>query len=326
MPNPTPRNCEVADCEYRTPTGLTSHEQQFTDMRLHLVMAHPGVAAALAAINNPVESGGSQSSVKAEKLSRPNLEEEISEVDWSFFASDWRRYKRSTGLTGQGIMDQLWACARDNLKKRCHQSGATDQTTEDQLLEMMKRLSIKAQNNLVNVVEFLSMAQSTEEPVTQFVSRLKGQADVCKFEVRSPREGCGADVSYSDKMVSHQLVRGLDDPSIQEKVLAQAATDKELDLKKMTEFVMAQETGTRSSKILNSGVVIGRISDYQRGRSSTLPSKLRPEKDDEEKQSGRDKCHYCGKSGHGAHTWFNIKHYYGKVKLLINRETDPQPR
>ena len=44
---------------------------------------------------------------------------------------------------------------------------------------MMKRLSIKAQNNLVNVVEFLSMAQSTEEPVTQFVSRLKGQADVC---------------------------------------------------------------------------------------------------------------------------------------------------
>ena len=75
-------------------------------------------------------------------------------------------------------------------------------------------------------------------------------------------------------MVSHQLVRGLDDPSIQEKVLAQAATDKELDLKKMTEFVMAQETGTRSSKILNSGVVIGRISDYQRGRSSVQHSPL----------------------------------------------------
>ena len=74
MPNPAPRSCEVQDCEYKTPTGLTSHEQQFQDIRLHLVMAHPQVAAALAAINNPVEAGGSQSSVKAEKLSRPYLE------------------------------------------------------------------------------------------------------------------------------------------------------------------------------------------------------------------------------------------------------------
>ena len=79
MPNPTPRSCEVPACDYRTPTGLTSHDQQFQDIRLHLVMAHPEVAAALAAINNPAETGGSQSSVKAEKLSRPSLEEEISE-------------------------------------------------------------------------------------------------------------------------------------------------------------------------------------------------------------------------------------------------------
>ena len=191
MPNPAQRACEVPDCQYKTPLGLTSHDQQFQDIRLHLVMVHPQQATALAAISNPVEAGGSQSSVKAEKLSRPNLEEEISEVDWSFFTSEWRRYKRSTGLTGQGIMDQLWACASANLKKRCHQSGATDQTTEVELLGMMKRLSIKAQNDLVNVVEFLSMGQNMEEPVTQFVSRLKGQADICEFEVKCPREGCG---------------------------------------------------------------------------------------------------------------------------------------
>ena len=306
MPNPAQRNCEVEDCGYKTPPGLTSHDQQFQDIRLHLVMVHPQQATALAAISNPVEAGGSQSSVKAEKLSRPNLEEEISEVDWSFFASEWRRYKRSTGLTGQGIMDQLWACASANLKKRCHQSGATDQTTEDELLGMMKRLSIKAQNDLVNVVEFLSMGQNTEEPVTQFVSRLKGQADICEFEVKCPREGCGADVSYSDKMVSHQLVRGLEDPSIQEKVLAQAATDKDLDLKKITEFVIAQEMGMRSSKILNSGAGIGKISDYQRGRSNTLPSKLRPEKDDEVKHSDQ-KCRFCGKIGHGEYPDFETR-------------------
>ena len=110
MPNPAPKSCEVQDCEYKTPTGLTSHEQQFQDIRLHLVMAHPQVAATLAAINNQAGQPGTpgpQSSVKvkAEKLSRPYLGEEITEVDWGFFLSEWSRYKRSTGLTGQNAMD-----------------------------------------------------------------------------------------------------------------------------------------------------------------------------------------------------------------------------
>ena len=42
-------------------------------------------------------------------------------------------------------------------------------------------MSIRAQNKLVNIVEFLSMAQNEDEPVAQFVSRLHGQAKVCNF-------------------------------------------------------------------------------------------------------------------------------------------------
>ena len=290
-------SCEVQDCNYKTRTGLTSHELMFTDMRFHLAMVHPQVAAALAALSNPAEAGGSQSSVKAEKLARPNLEEEISEVDWNFFLSEWSRYKRSTGLTGQSIMDQLWACATDKLKKSCHQSGATDSTTEEQLLEFMKKLSIKATNKLVNVVQFLSLAQDPDEPVNQFISRLRGQSSVCEFEVKCSRAGCDTNVSYSDKMVSHQLVRGLENASVQEKVLALAATDKDLTLKKITEFVLAQETGTRSSKLLGEVAGIAKISDYKRGRSNTLPSKLTQDSGDE---SIKEKCHYCGKSGHGT--------------------------
>ena len=71
MPNPAPKSCEVQDCEYKIPMGLTSHEQQFQDIRLHLVMAHPQVAATLAAINNQAGQPGTpgpQSSVKAEKV------------------------------------------------------------------------------------------------------------------------------------------------------------------------------------------------------------------------------------------------------------------
>ena len=287
--------CEVPGCEYRTRTGLTSFDQQFTAIRLHITMAHPELSA-----NLDQPAAGAQSTAKAEKLSRPNLSEEITEVEWNFFLSEWRRYKRSTGLTGQSCVDQLWACATDSLKRNCHQSGATDTTTENQLLEVMKRLAIKAQNKMVNVVQFLTLAQDTDEPVTQFISRLKGQADVCDFEVECPKEGCDTKVSYSDNMVSHQLVRGLEDNSIQEKVLALAATKKDLDLKQITEFVIAQETGTRSSKILESGANIGKLSDYQRGRANTLPGRLPGDRPGGGDTSTREKCLYCGKPGHGV--------------------------
>ena len=57
--------------------------------------------------------------------------------------------------------------------------------------------TVVLQNQLVNIVEFLSMHQDTEEPVSMFVSRLRGQAKVCEFSVQCPKEQCKTDVSYA---------------------------------------------------------------------------------------------------------------------------------
>ena len=65
---------------------------------------------------------------------------------------------------------------------------------------------------------------------------------MCEFTVKCPAEGCGQDVSYSDKLCSHMIVRGLEDCDIQERVLALAATETELSLKRVTKFIFAQET------------------------------------------------------------------------------------
>ena len=73
--------------------------------------------------------------------------------------------------------------------------GATKDTTEDDLLIMFKRCSIRAQNKLVNVVEFINLVQEPEEAAFKFISR----------GVRP-----GQDVSYSDKLCSHVIVRGLE--------------------------------------------------------------------------------------------------------------------
>ena len=294
MAPPAPLSCEVEGCRYTTRQGLNSFDQHFNQLRLHLAMAHPDINSAL---DNSAVSVTSSNSSRAEKLPRPNIAEDINETDWNYFEESWSRYKRSTGLEGQNIIDQLWACASQNLAKACYESGATSTTTEEELLKIMKKLSIKAQNKLVNVVQFLSMSQDTAEPVSKFVSRLKGQSKVCDFTVDCPKAGCDTAVSYSDKMVSHQLVRGLEDLGIQEKVLSLAATEKNLTLDRITEYVEAQETGSRSSKLLGAGAGVGNMSEYKRGRSNTLPSNLRPQ---DNTGGSEDKCNFCGKSGHGA--------------------------
>ena len=74
--------------------------------------------------------------------------------------------------------------------------------SEDQILAGIKRLAVKAHNNMINIVEFQNLFQERDELVPQFAARL-----ICE---------CSKTVSYSDAMQSFQLVRGLYDTDIQE--------------------------------------------------------------------------------------------------------------
>ena len=291
MTKPDPLKCEADQCKYQTPENLATHELQIRHLELHFKTVH-----------ELSRNNSNETSSRPDKLPRPCLEEGISEADWVWFEEQWKRYKRSTGLKGENVIDHLWTTATPGLARRCYEAGNADKITEDDLLKRMKKLAIRAQNNLVNIVEFLSMTQDTEEPAAMYISRLRGQAKVCDFSVKCTSEGCeDSSISYADKMVAHQLVRGLEDLGTQEKVLAHAATHKNLDLDGITKFVEAQEMGARSSKLLGGGANVSKISDYQRSRSNTLPSKIKTHEENNEDKDAEDtqRCCYCGYSGHG---------------------------
>ena len=81
---------------------------------------------------------------------------------------------------------------------------------------------------------------------------------------------------------------------ILERVLALAATEPDLDLKRVTEFIYSQETSRESRKLLSGAGALNKLSQYQnnkRARSSTMPSNS--------ERPSKDKCHYCGNTGHG---------------------------
>ena len=162
-------------------------------------------------------------------------------------------------------------------------------TSEKDLLALLKAQSIKAQNRLVNIVQYLNLEQRENESITKFIARVRGHAKVCNFSVKCTAAGCNTQVSYSYQLSSHVIVRGLENVDIQEKVLSLAATeDEDLSLQKITEYVLAQETAVQSRRILNEDPLeLNKVSIGQK-----------PEGDKKNDLLINEKCFYCGQCGH----------------------------
>ena len=289
MTPPPQKECPVDTCDYLTPAGLPNYDLVYRDMEMHTRYGHQSPA--------PPDRTGDQGTgitghSRADKLPRPSLKDEATEADFIFFKDSWTRYKRSTGLTGQAVVDQLWACCSQELSRSVYDSGVTSEATETALLHAMKKMAVRAQNNLVNVVNFLGMGQDNDEPGGSFAARLKGQASTCDFTIKCAASGCSRETSYMEKMVAHQLVRGLVDPTIQEEVLAHAASNPELDLASIQKFIEARETGRRSGALIASTGGLNRVSGYKSNQRERIRSSSQP--------PSVEKCHWCAKPGHGA--------------------------
>ena len=77
-------------------------------LKLHIQTAHPPLAAA-----GHVERPAS----KVDKRQRPKARMEMSEHDWRFFESEWADYKSATGITGSNLLNELWSCMTDDLRR-----------------------------------------------------------------------------------------------------------------------------------------------------------------------------------------------------------------
>ena len=86
----------------------------YKDLDLHTCYGHPKAQPQAAAVQ---AGGGAAGGSKPEKLPRPQIGEGASQSVWMYFQSGWDRYKRSTRLEGQKPIDQLWACASDELAR-----------------------------------------------------------------------------------------------------------------------------------------------------------------------------------------------------------------
>ena len=300
MSPPAQRNCYIPECDYLTAVGLPNHDLLIKDLELHVRCAHPQL---LPVTQNQNPRQGHEHGPKPDRLPRPNVGEGITESDWRHFSDKWSRYKRSTltGASAEHVSDQLWACCDEGLEKAVNNTGLNSSSTEEQLLGAMKSLAVRAQNNLVNVVKFFDMDQEQEEPVGAFSARLKGQAAICNFTIQCSSPTCSNICNFSDLMVTHQLVCGLADSSIQEQVLGHGAGKKDLDFAETLQLIESKEAGKRSSHLLTSTAGLNKMSEFQKQK---FVDKIKPGKGI---MNLNKKCGWCGLTGHGARSGVEIR-------------------
>ena len=76
----------------------------------------------------------------------------------------------------------------------------------------------------MNVQEFLGMYQQRDEGVRHYLSKLRGVASWCQFEVTCT---CGVSVLYGDQVIRFKLIAGLQDIGIKGDILS--TEDKSLE-------------------------------------------------------------------------------------------------
>ena len=174
--------CTVPGCTsgedggpYGTDPDCSSVTERTAELKEHVYMTHTltidqtnaraveasAEAAKMLAEAEKLRAEKSGSSVSADKserkalMSRPTIEEAVSESDWSFFVAEWERYVEATGLEGDtpGAIRHLWQACSDGLRRALHNDGARSVTDLDTLLSREKSLAVQRRNNLVNIFD-----------------------------------------------------------------------------------------------------------------------------------------------------------------------------
>ena len=114
--------------------------------------------------------------------------------------------------------------------------GAHFTLSEAQLVEHMKGLAVRYQNPAVHVQEFLGLSQQHDEGVRHYLSRLKGVASRCSFEIQC---SCGITNSFTEAITRFKLIAGLADTDIKQDILSKS----DMSLEETVKAVEGKESG-----------------------------------------------------------------------------------
>ena len=222
---------------------------------------------------------------KPERMIRPKADLDMSETTWRDFLGQWARFKRSTKVTGQDLIDHLVTCCSDSLRMdlRSDIGDKMDNLEEQELLKAMKKMAVRESNPMVHRNNLRAMKQGENEAFRNYVARLKEAAIDCNFSLECPADACDSQVCYTEEMIRDQAVYGMNCSDTQAKILAMGSNL--LPLAKVISKAEAEEqarlTQTKLTAKFKEVEVSGVTTDYKALNDPNV------------------KCRFCNQKGHG---------------------------
>ena len=300
MPNPPPIQCSAPGCQYSTPDNLATIADTVTLISLHTQQAHPAPAPQAPA-----------AAPKLEKLPRPTFTLNMTESKWNFTVLSWNNYigQSPTAPEATKLM-QLQAACDEELKQRVYDNGNFDTLNTTALfLAKMKELAVITVHKSVHLMNLWRMIQEPEESIRAFVARVTSTADMCGMSIHC--QTCDTDLSYRDNVVQQVIIHGMRDNDVRVRVLSRNTAGELTNLKKLVDYIAAEEAGISESLNLNQNTV-GSIRRSSYKKSQQTSSQASPAGNcghcGERKHSDREKqcrafgtqCNKCHKNHHFA--------------------------
>ena len=271
-------DCPIAGCNFSTGEKLTE-----VALALFTVHGHSHVPVA------------TPTGVQTDKIKKPSFTLGCTSEKWEYLMARWSTYKKLTKITAHPSA-HLLDCCNEDLAMELHRThGDMEDKSEQAVLEAIKELAVKKENIVVARVRLLNMKQDRDEPVRNFVAKLKGMASTCKYSKKHKCPDCDKDfeVSYSEDMVRDVLAKGIIDDDIRVDILGNPNQNMSLD--EMQAVIEAKETGRDSNlQLSNNHAVNATRSSYKRHETAKTGGGT-PHKNTNKRDTP---CHWCGKMGH----------------------------
>ena len=278
MAPPPQQKCTAPGCTFETPANMPSWDLVVNSLNQHTTVAHAP----------PVQAPGQPHAVrpKPAPVQRPEIDLGTTESDWNFFKAEFERYKRTTGIAGQTVIDELWHCQTKQLRVLL-QSDSTTSTldTEVKLLDKLKSLAVTTLHSAVHLIALRELKQAQAESIRAFIARARSTASNCGLS--KPCAGCTTEVSFVEETLFGVVLAGLFDGNIQQKILSLAAMKTITTLEQLATYVAAEESGKSERGQLGTTNTLAGIR-----RQSTYKSR-------NQSQDRPEKCRNCGGNSHG---------------------------
>ena len=239
-------------------------------------------------------------SAKAPPVTAPQLKPDMTHAEFRKFTIDWGVFRKLSNLSREQIPLYIYnACDSSVQNSIINTDGDFFNFNEGDILKLLEKIVTKQSNPSVHRLAFANTSQSDNEPIKDYVVRLKSTAKDCDFSCPN----CKFDLQPVN--VRDQFIRGIRNSTLQTDILAKADSLKTLE--EIQKNAQAFETALHDQSKLSdpADVMAASGSNFRRypPRKSTYQ---------DQSQHSRRSCSGCGSTDHGQGMRTSVCPAWGK--------------